>query len=234
MTRHTPINWDELPLGKVTDTQLSNQLGVLYTTVSMARRRRGISVHKEPTTNICQQCNTVKADDKFVSKRQDTNRHKTCSDCRIAKRRTYNKHKWKNKQHRNRAYQYAKLYRALHGCSGPTERTTIAYVIKAKDRPCMDCGGRFPAECMDFDRRDETVKLFVLSSVAARHKPLVDIDAEMAKCDLICSNCHRIRTKRRLHAKLAITRATLVEEALNGKYSRLPGFVRQAIGLGKP
>ena len=70
-----------------------------------------------------------------------------------------------------------------------------AWLWKIKDVPCMDCGGRFPPECMDFDHiRGE--KLFSVStSVTRERKSLIE---EIAKCDIICANCHRIRTRSRL------------------------------------
>lgn len=62
----------------------------------------------------------------------------------------------------------------------------------AKDKPCADCGGRFPTVCMEFDHRDPAEKLFVVASGLLRsHRAL---RAEMAKCDVVCSNCHRVRT----------------------------------------
>ena len=62
---------------------------------------------------------------------------------------------------------------------------------KAKDVPCADCGGRFPSVCMDFDHvRGE--KLFQIG--AANSRSTENVLAEIAKCDVICANCHRIRT----------------------------------------
>jgi len=60
----------------------------------------------------------------------------------------------------------------------------------------MDCGGRFPPECMDFDhvRGD---KDFNVSHVAKAVKNFDLLRAEIAKCDLVCANCHRIRTRSR-------------------------------------
>ena len=49
---------------------------------------------------------------------------------------------------------------------------------------------------MDFDHRDGEVKLFDVSKgmlSLGRAKVL----AETAKCDIICANCHRIRTATR-------------------------------------
>lgn len=65
-------------------------------------------------------------------------------------------------------------------------------IAAAKDRPCADCGGTFPLVCMDFDHRDPAAKLYTISNGLQRsHASLI---AEIAKCDVICSNCHRIRT----------------------------------------
>ena len=58
--------------------------------------------------------------------------------------------------------------------------------------PCADCGDIFPAVCMDFDHRDPTTKSFTISQ-GLSNLPTT-IMTEMAKCDIVCSNCHRIRT----------------------------------------
>ncbi len=64
-----------------------------------------------------------------------------------------------------------------------------------KANPCSDCGGRFPPEAMDFDHvRGE--KHFNLART--RGQPDEVILAEIAKCDLVCANCHRVRTRKRL------------------------------------
>ena len=68
-----------------------------------------------------------------------------------------------------------------------------------KAKPCMDCDGKFPPECMDFDHRPGEKKLFsvgVFKRIASKK-----LEAEIAKCDLVCSNCHRIRTTTRRRAK---------------------------------
>ena len=62
-----------------------------------------------------------------------------------------------------------------------------------KSVPCMDCGVRFPSYVMDFDHREPRRKLFEISGSEYRFT-LEVIIAEMDKCDVVCSNCHRIRT----------------------------------------
>jgi hypothetical protein len=71
------------------------------------------------------------------------------------------------------------------------------YIHNVKDAPCMDCGGRFPPECMDFDHRPDEVKLFTICDRGISAFGWPKLMAEMAKCDLVCSNCHRIRTASR-------------------------------------
>lgn len=59
-----------------------------------------------------------------------------------------------------------------------------------KQVPCMDCNQRFPSYVMDFDHREN--KLWDLSRMVRFSQE--KILAEIAKCDIVCSNCHRIRT----------------------------------------
>jgi len=61
-----------------------------------------------------------------------------------------------------------------------------------KDRPCMDCGGEFPSYVMSFDHRDPDQKKFQLSQVGTRSVAV--LLEEAAKCDVVCANCHMIRT----------------------------------------
>lgn len=66
----------------------------------------------------------------------------------------------------------------------------------AKTAACEDCGGKFHSEAMDFDHvRGE--KLFNISTGACSAMALIVLLAEMAKCEIVCANCHRVRTWRR-------------------------------------
>jgi hypothetical protein len=68
--------------------------------------------------------------------------------------------------------------------------------IKA-DTPCTDCGHKFPAVCMDFDHLDGDAKIKSISDLVQQCASVAAIDAELAKCELVCANCHRIRTATR-------------------------------------
>ncbi len=63
-------------------------------------------------------------------------------------------------------------------------------IDKYKNIPCQDCGGIFPTCCMDFDHREN--KSFNIATGTSRSdKKLIE---EIKKCDVVCANCHRIRT----------------------------------------
>lgn len=66
-------------------------------------------------------------------------------------------------------------------------------VEAAKAVPCDDCGERYPHYVMDFDHRDPLQKLFNIGSLS-RMTSVAKLLAEIAKCDVVCANCHRERT----------------------------------------
>lgn len=65
-------------------------------------------------------------------------------------------------------------------------------VNELKSNPCEDCGGTFDPICMDFDHRPGEKKIGSVSSML--WAGLDRVLAEIAKCDLVCANCHRLRT----------------------------------------
>lgn len=68
-------------------------------------------------------------------------------------------------------------------------------VNELKQSPCLDCGERFPSVCMDFDHvRGE--KRIGIAKMVVQTFSVENLLEEIAKCELVCSNCHRIRTHR--------------------------------------
>lgn len=66
-----------------------------------------------------------------------------------------------------------------------------------ESKPCLDCGVTYPWYVMDFDHvsgeKDGNV-----SAMIARKVSKQKILDEIAKCELVCANCHRARTFSRL------------------------------------
>lgn len=78
-----------------------------------------------------------------------------------------------------------------HAARGMAEKR--AAVRALKQAPCMDCGLEWPPFVMDFDHvRGE--KRMEVGRMLTQGYTLEAIMAEIEKCDLVCSNCHRIRT----------------------------------------
>ena len=75
-------------------------------------------------------------------------------------------------------------------------RAQKAKIDLIKAVPCLDCGSEFPPEVMEFDHV-RGKKSFTISQMYAFYKPWKVVQEELRKCDLVCANCHRIRTKRR-------------------------------------
>jgi hypothetical protein len=66
---------------------------------------------------------------------------------------------------------------------------------------CVDCGYRDHPEALDFDHRPGTTKRSTIGQGVSPTWRWDVIEAEMAKCDIRCANCHRIMTAtRRLEA----------------------------------
>lgn len=71
-------------------------------------------------------------------------------------------------------------------------------IQKLKESPCYDCGNSYPYWVMDFDHRED--KLFSIADSVPEGRGRLQILAEIAKCDLVCANCHRNRTHMRTHS----------------------------------
>ena len=69
----------------------------------------------------------------------------------------------------------------------------VAWVRGLKERPCADCGGTFHPVAMHFDHRPGEEKVseigFMIRGYSRKR-----ILAEIAKCDLVCANCHAVPT----------------------------------------
>ena len=75
-------------------------------------------------------------------------------------------------------------------------REMVAAIKEASE--CADCGGHFPAVCMDFDHVGGDKEANVADMIGTC-RPQTAILAEIAKCEVVCANCHRLRTAARLH-----------------------------------
>lgn len=102
-----------------------------------------------------------------------------CRECR----KKIDKDYWERNKHRKHETKRANSSRWRK------ERT--AWLNKQKNRPCTDCGKEYPSCVMDFDHLGDKDFTIASSKLNLSKETLA---AEIAKCEVVCANCHRIRT----------------------------------------
>ena len=134
-------------------------------------------------TKLCTKCRQKKpVDQSNVKNRRTQQRHSYCKVCMYQCQKDY----------------YAKNPKAQIRRSLRWRKQQVKWVTRLKiGKPCMDCQHMFPPCCMDFDHRPGVEKCFSVAEGAQRASR-ASILAEIEKCDLVCANCHRIRTFNRL------------------------------------
>lgn len=75
------------------------------------------------------------------------------------------------------------------------ERIALVAEIKLA-RGCADCGYREHPAALDFDHLPGHKKKFGIAAGCHKYS-WEDVLIEIAKCDVVCANCHRVRTYER-------------------------------------
>lgn len=68
------------------------------------------------------------------------------------------------------------------------------FMQKVKNLPCNCCGQKFPEKVLDFHHIDPKNKFMDISHMVSIFKPIEQILDEIKKCELLCANCHRMKT----------------------------------------
>ena len=66
------------------------------------------------------------------------------------------------------------------------------FLYPLKSKPCTDCNKSYPPYVMQFDHRPGEIKSNEVGTMLGCSED--KIASEIAKCDLVCANCHAIRT----------------------------------------
>ena len=67
------------------------------------------------------------------------------------------------------------------------------YAALKTDRPSADCGGIFHPAAMHWDHRPGSMKSADVADLRSKTSKRLVLE-EIAKCDLVCANCHAVRT----------------------------------------
>lgn len=131
----------------------------------------------------CSRCGQDKPLEDFAVRKVRGTRQSWCRSCKNRYDRDWyqhNKEKHKREVARRRRQEVLRLREVVRDL---------------KRQPCTDCGGRFPPCVMDFDHVRGTKVRSIGRLVAYGHE--AGLRAELEKCELVCANCHRVRTHRR-------------------------------------
>ncbi len=85
--------------------------------------------------------------------------------------------------------------------------------------PCFDCLGYFHYSVMDFDHMPGYDKVFEISK--RMYYPRHTIWEEIRKCELVCANCHRLRTWQRENGDIELPYMVYIPDSVT--YQKLPG-----------
>lgn len=72
-----------------------------------------------------------------------------------------------------------------------------ATIERHKAQPCADCRVPYPPCVMDFDHVHGQKLFNIANALSGRWTSVEELEAEIAKCEVVCANCHRLRTHRR-------------------------------------
>lgn len=136
---------------------------------------------------VCISCQQEKSETEFSRKGEGF--QSRCKKCFAAYHRHYykkNKDKYITKNRLNKNRQRVRLRKILWS---------------VKQSPCQDCGGNFHPWVMELDHRDDTEKIAAVANLVGRGCTDEKLLNEIKKCDVVCANCHRMRTFLRMEAK---------------------------------
>jgi len=128
------------------------------------------------TVRRCSMCGLWKPQTDFHNSRRGQFTY--CRECRRAyDRRYYHERGRAARMERGRAHREA----------------ARAWMDALKDMPCTDCGQMYPAWVMHWDHLPNYEKFDDISSMVGSQRRTLVLD-ELKKCELVCANCHVMRT----------------------------------------
>jgi len=176
---------------------------------------------------ICNLCGIEKDEESFslrgVSKKTgNILRRQTCKRCRTKRITAYRKkgapgwekHKVAMSEFKSNNKEHLATYYSVKNkepqrreqqkkCIKELKRRNIDLINNIKSNPCADCGVSYHTAVMDFDHV-RGVKVGNISTMAWTPVNIKILQEELAKCEVVCSNCHRLRTVHRKALRKAL------------------------------
>jgi hypothetical protein len=127
----------------------------------------------------CNWCGEIKPLNKF-HRRGPNGRQAVCIPCK----QEYDKANYRKKAEHHKGVVAARV------------QEVKLWARTLKDGPCTDCGGQFHPEAMQWDHVSGSKRWDVGAMTHAGYAKET-ILKEIAKCELVCANCHAVRTASR-------------------------------------
>jgi hypothetical protein len=99
------------------------------------------------------------------------------------------------KRAKSRAYYEANRERSIESTKASTKRRRAALktiVDEFKQQACVACGESYPTAAMQCHHRDPRTKAAAVATLVHRGVREEILRMELAKCDVVCANCHMI------------------------------------------
>lgn len=135
----------------------------------------------------CTKCLVEKLESEFFFKVKKTGKLQAqCKLCYKEHRKTY-----QAEHYRKFGDQYRARAKISRLATKRKLRTRMVDYLRGKS--CLLCG-EDDIRVLEFDHLDQTTKSFTIAWALGRGKSWQTIEAEIAKCRILCANCHRKHT----------------------------------------
>lgn len=134
---------------------------------------------------VCRSCKETKPlEDFWVKKNYPEGRDTQCGECS----RTYHREHYHRSDNRKQQIR-------INNRSNILRLRELRDEILAASKGCQDCGIT-NILVLTFDHRDPKSKQFDICNAILQGKSWKRIKEEIDKCDIVCANCHLLRTRK--------------------------------------
>lgn len=134
----------------------------------------------------CAKCEIIKSIDQFSKNSKRKDKHAAyCKPCQYACQAVWYKHN--KERHLKNVNKRSKAYR----------QEVLQWYKDLKKAPCTDCRKSYHSSLMEYDHVD--TKRDKISEMVNGKCSKEVILSEIARCELVCAMCHKVRTWNRKH-----------------------------------
>lgn len=135
----------------------------------------------------CTVCGVNKHEmDYFYRNKRNNKLHSQCKQCYVSKRRDT----WKAYYYKHGSKYREKAVSRNREIKNKLREKMLKYL---SDKSCSVCGIS-DVRVLEFDHKDPSTKSFAIAAAIANTRSWDKILTEINKCQILCANCHKIKT----------------------------------------